>query len=847
MANVTREVMRAEGATTDPIIEAIVNPQPGDAPVINAPQYPMAQPAQPLTEAQKIAEEYAQSVKSDTGFLDTFSFYALEPLLGIAQRLEDAGVGDISFDEEKAKFFKDRAQLATEDNPILGGVATLAGMAAPVFVGGPLNIAGRGAGALTRGVGAGKTAGTAVEFGTTGALYGQTLPELGEEVDRTQASITGGLLSAATGGLVRGVPAIAQRIRDVEITEMPTAPKTPVGRALQTTAEGLDYIGGALSTRIGNINQGLKKKVREFEFDAKTLTSDKYGEVEDFVTKMSRIGGEDKTTLTKALLNGNFDTAINVMKRVGGGLTKDFAKLRTTLKNVRQDLIKAGYKDIGDIQNYFPRLVKDYKGLLNALGAEESNAVTAALKEYAAKNKIQVKEMDPAVRSEIIGQVLRGFAPKVSTKGLKSAKKREINEVTDELLPYYATPEESIEYYLRSTSHNIAKAKFFGKYEGTDQDSIQSLLTRMEDSGEITSKDAADLVPLLQARFIQGEMAPSAFIKAVRDIGYATTIANPLSALVQLGDLAQSAVLNGLRNTIASMFGRKRITVDEIGLRDTIIQELNEGSKTLEKLFRLSGFKRIDRLGKETFINAAFKNQSRQVQSEAGAKAFRQKYKDFYGDEIDGLIEDLRAGNITENVKFHLFNELSGIQPLSLSEMPEPYLRSPNGRIFYALKSFTLKQLDVIRNNIVNEYKRGNRASAIKFATRYAIMFSLANASIQTIRDGLTGRITSGEEAIEEFPNQMMWQVLSLMGINEYVGKRYLQQGDILGAAASTLTPAAPAFAAITRELADIPDFEVEPVARTLPVVGPAIPMLGVWYNFMFGGLEDYAAEQAKK
>lgn len=65
----------------------------------------------------------------------------------------------------------------------------------------------------------------------------------------------------------------------------------------------------------------------------------------------------------------------------------------------------------------------------------------------------------------------------------------------------------------------------------------------------------------------------------------------------------------------------------------------------------------------------------------------------------------------------YLFNELAEIQPITLSEMPERYLKHPNGRIMYALKSFTLKQIDVLRKNIVQEWNKGNKIKAVKAGT----------------------------------------------------------------------------------------------------------------------------------
>lgn len=39
-------------------------------------------------------------------------------------------------------------------------------------------------------------------------------------------------------------------------------------------------------------------------------------------------------------------------------------------------------------------------------------------------------------------------------------------------------------------------------------------------------------------------------------------------------------------------------------------------------------------------------------------------------------------------------------------EMPQPYVNSPNARLAYMLKSFTLKQWDIARRKIYQEIKK---------------------------------------------------------------------------------------------------------------------------------------------
>ena len=806
--------------------------------------------------AAQATKEYMRQLRQETGFGDTFTYYATEPLLGLAEELEAIGL-PISFDEEKAQLFKDTAEVAAQNNPILGTTAMLGG-AVTAFGTGLMTRLGRAGATGVRALGGGKTAQAIGEGTLAGGIYGGLIPDLERGTDTGTNILTGGLLGGATLGTLRAIPAALQRSAQRSAERVDSggtfAPKprasTPAGRAIQTTAEGIDNVLGVLSTRIGNISESVLGRMQRFEFDTKKLTSDLYDEVEPFVSGLQRLAPDTKNSVARGLYNGSFDAVENILKKEAPEMVDEFRKVQSTLERVRQDLVDAGFTELETgLANYFPRIVKDYEGLRSMLGANERTILDNALQARAKKLGVKVTELDPAIVSAEIARLIKQGKIYPAVSRPSSTKARQIDYVTDEMLPFYATPEESLEIYLRNAAHNINKGKLLGKIEPDDFDSISGYLTRLRDAGELTDAQVSDLIPLLQSRLIQGELSPRQFIRNLRDFGYATTIANPLSALIQLGDIAVSAVLNGLRNTIRAALGKKNILIDDIGLKDTIIQDIDRPGRTLDRLFRISAFKRIDKLGKETFINSAFTKYKNMVQSDAGAQAFRNKFGARYGDEVEQMIIDLRNGEVTDRVKFHLFNELSGVQPISLLEVPQAYLNNPNGRIFYALKSFTIKQLDILRRNIYNK-ARSNPKEAAQFALKYAAFISLANGTLQTIRDVLTGKITSTEEAVEQFPNQMLWETLNVMGFNEYVNKRYFKQGDIMQGIAATVAPPIPMVESFAKEImqigSDTQEFDVEPIVRTTPVVGPTVPLMATWYNFMFGGFEDYLSERDK-
>ena len=43
--------------------------------------------------------------------------------------------------------------------------------------------------------------------------------------------------------------------------------------------------------------------------------------------------------------------------------------------------------------------------------------------------------------------------------------------------------------------------------------------------------------------------------------------------------------------------------------------------------------------------------------------------------------------------------------PINSTEMPLKYLKHPNGRVFYMLKTFTIKQFDVMRRDGIHLMK----------------------------------------------------------------------------------------------------------------------------------------------
>jgi hypothetical protein len=609
-------------------------------------------------------------------------------------------------------------------------------------------------------------------------------------------------------------------------------------------SKGLDKFLGTISTRIGNISQSVKNRLREFEFDTHARTAEFSKRVEPFFTTFKDVPKATQAQISKHLFNGDFDAATGLMSEFSPALSEAFEKnVKPVLDELGTELLESGHS-FEKIANYFPRRVKDYDALRASLGLKERGILDEQLEAYAKNKKTSVSKLTDEERSKVIDLALRGY--KQTKDGFKPsfAKQRAIDKVDNVTLDTYANADESLAMYIRNAVHDVERRKFFGRSTKVDdanqfdtQTSIGQLVKDELADGTLDKARQLELEELLSARFIGGEQSPSAVGKAIRDLGYMGTIANPITAMIQLSDAGVTSGLSGFRNTIASMFGTKEIKIVDLGIDDLITKELALGdnrkiAKALDKIMSGVGFKAIDRLSKETLINAALKRARAAVKSPKGEAKLRKEVEKVMGKETDAFIADMKAGEVSRNVKLWAFNELSDVQPVSLSEMPEMYLNSKNGRLAYMLKSFTLKQIDLVRNKVIGQWKAGNKVQASKNAALLAGYLTTSNVATGAVKDILLGR----EVRVEDIPDRAIWSLLGVYGMNEYVYDRYLKQGKIIEGGMAYITPAAPYVEALTT-LATEP-FEDDPdYSRALT----GIPAVGrLLYNWYGGGAEKF-------
>jgi hypothetical protein len=616
-----------------------------------------------------------------------------------------------------------------------------------------------------------------------------------------------------------------------------------------------------LSTEIAEVSPKIGAQFKKFQAELQANTGKNIQKALPFMDEMKKLNDDTKKLITMHLNNRNYQAAKDIASKYSSRLSQSIDDAKEIF-NQYGDEIESAFDVELNRKDFFSRSVNDLDGLLKEYNPTDRNAIQQAFKDVAKSKGKSVEELTDPERANILNKVVQGYkityvndklniispATRAIGKGKGVLSPRSIEIVTPEMMKYYDTADVALAKYIRRTTDSLAKQKFLGKsnvfadgIDGVDTpNSIGAFLNNELRAGNINENQIERLTYLLNARFGAGEQGIGAVWTGMRDLGYLGTIADPLSALVQITDLAASGALFGFRNTLRTMFGPKRITIADAAL-ERVSAEMSESprltGKVLDAAFTATGFRAVDRLGKETIMNSALSRFEKLAKTAKGKEQIRKDYADFLGKDLEATIANLENNVIDDNIKAMAINELSNLQPITNSELAVAYLANadPTTRLLYMLKSFTVKQYDLVRREIYNKIKAGKYGEAARMTVALGSAWAVAGASINTVKDLLLNR----EVRPEEIPNSALWSLLGIFGINKYTSERYLERGDVKGAVINYLVPATPIIDAFINRGYDAlvnQEVDVEALQKDVKV----LPGGDLIYNWFLGGAEKY-------
>ena len=614
--------------------------------------------------------------------------------------------------------------------------------------------------------------------------------------------------------------AINQEARDQKIKENKQGknPSSPAG-----LKAFLKNAGETLSARALKIGTEVKQVLRNYIEQLDKNTSKDMKKAEGFLEIYNKLKKEDPDTMVQlhaALLLRDKTTIDEIVKAYplikvkidGKDVELDFAQELKNVEDLLADIWGRGYEVFGDklglIESeregqfgYFPREVHNYEGLRQALrkylGTKEEDpdgVIDREMKAYLSKKSkaegrtITQDMLTAAEEAKIINGII--FRKLKGKKGPPGTKGRKIDvaeiELLEQIEQFYSDPATSLIGYIQSMNEGIAKQKLFGKgvdastmkvaaedYEGTIAELYREKLLSKD---EYTPSEQQEIINIFST-LLDINPTPK-WVGTVKGLGYIGTMADFINTLTQLGDTAMALGRSLTDNPldVATSFGKAWVGKSEITMRDIYIDNISQEMRTAEgmmklvnKIFKGTGLKALDRIGKETLVNSQvmrLRKKAIKAQKFANTDAnlkpadvleFEMKLEEIFTEgERAQAIQDLMSGELTDNTLSLAYNELLNHQPVAITELPVYYLKHPELRLLYQLKTWSIKTLNVMAGDIQGNYKQaarlekqGNLKSAQKLrrsgwqkSIQLAVIMSIAGGGIDEIKDLILGKPT---------------------------------------------------------------------------------------------------------
>jgi hypothetical protein len=411
--------------------------------------------------------------------------------------------------------------------------------------------------------------------------------------------------------------------------------------------------------------------------------------------------------------------------------------------------------------NYFRREVVDYNGLVEYMQKSPTDALQTRFREALKKKRKDNPKavLTPREKKNII----RSYLTDTKTHDAL-LQRRTVETVTPEMVKFYGNPISYMENYFSRAARISARSEFLGKKpktkeisngvfqiddrdgndDATESDIINILIDLLEDKSVLkppTDKDGnqifdaegrskyildttsegykkiKELVGLLKSAI---NYRPAGRLATrYRTMTSAVNILQPDTILLQLADIAISAVYNGIGAVAKSGQAIKGLTdkagkavklgLEEIGIEkyDIEFQEgmsnpgakIKFGKKFEQGIIDLTK-KLFAPLGGADFIGKSSLVKSVTIKYTNLAHNNPQKLYDILKDKwvddtwIQGVINDLRKNELSEDVKLLLYMEMAEFHPITTSDHIKFYIDNPWARPLLVLQSFAFKMCD---------------------------------------------------------------------------------------------------------------------------------------------------------
>ena len=481
----------------------------------------------------------------------------------------------------------------------------------------------------------------------------------------------------------------------------------------------LEDIFTPIASRVKRIAPELHDILTKYESKLGVALTKRNAAVKPYAVKFNKLPKHVQVTLDLALKNADREMIRKIHNEYD--MAAEYQTLRGMLDGIHQEALEAGFTGLGYLRNYVPRVFKANTFLHYISELEKSNN----FKEGALRHEVEKFEAmkdrpinDVEFYRIVNRMIVHGDGDElVGVNAIGNYQKRKSLMIDDTTNKAFFMPAiDGILHYVNSATNRNHTRALLGYDISSEQKidmskplqgTLPGKMAELIKDKKISEKDQAILTRLFHTRLAY-KPTPHG-VQKIKNITNLGLIANTMTAITQLEEISL-AFLHNPKVATGELFntlrGKGYMKLSDMGI-DSIGAEFNsEGiNKWMDRAFNWSLVKAFDSIGKVTYINTVLSDYHNKALNNKFSAKEKAELIRMFGGETEALINDLKNKTKSENVVSLLFNKISGVQPVSLSEVPYWYLKSPGSRLAYQYKTFLLKRFDMMRTEIYDGFK----------------------------------------------------------------------------------------------------------------------------------------------
>ena len=203
----------------------------------------------------------------------------------------------------------------------------------------------------------------------------------------------------------------------------------------------------------------------------------------------------DYYTYDLALKNSDLNKIIELSEKYEDiNLYENYLQLRDVLDEFHELELSVGI-DVGFIENYIPRQIKDLDGLLSTLrneNIEDFNRIQKDLE--TAEKEGQILTGEDKIR--VVNNFMAGFRSPIYAKtggGNNITKERKIKQLNEKSNPFYETTEKAVANYIARNYDTILQRQFFGRLNKDQGDLFKKLRNKYRQLKKLKETDSHNI------------------------------------------------------------------------------------------------------------------------------------------------------------------------------------------------------------------------------------------------------------------------------------------------------------------------------------------------------------------